>query len=402
MRKAPPDIALAATAPRQADAAPARLRCNLRHFPPQEHDPEARHVFHDPGTDLSYRLGARETLVARAFDGRRSHEDIRAHLANAHGLAVGPDALARFESRLLSMGVLERPGATPSRALRDPALGISYGPLKQRLMVTVLDMDAQPMLDRLHARAPWLRRRVFVLAGLLAVLAAAWAVASRWDAFLAGLRQVYGGGPAWLAWHYGVVVASIFCHEIGHGLACRHYRVRITDFGIAVYLLLATGWARPLQSDWETLDRRRRLVCIAMGPFASLLFAAAGAGLWLLAGAGPPQAAPDAFFAAMRTLGLVMAASACAALVPTLLPMFNGDTYLALVEFAREPELRQRAWRWWRARRGAAPSTAAAATATARQRRLYLAVIAGTALGWIVMWVLLARWALLIARSLFA
>ena len=158
-----------------------------------------------------------------------------------------------------------------------------------------------------RVNADALRRLVerFVEAGVAGIVAAVAGAVLASAPLGRDIAAVYGNGVHWLLWHYPVVVVSIFFHEIGHALTCRRYGVRVTDFGIAVYLLLATGWARPLQGDWTALQRRERILTIVMGPYASLLFAAAGLAVWALAPAGSHW----------HTTGLVMAVSASVALV---------------------------------------------------------------------------------------
>jgi putative peptide zinc metalloprotease protein len=260
----------------------------------------------------------------------------------------------------------------------------------------VLRMDPDPMLQWLYTRARWLCSPLFALAGLLAIAVAVAGLIGHWDSFARDTRSVYGGNAGWLLWHYPVVVISIFFHEIGHALSCRHYKVRITDFGIAVYLLLATGWARPLQADWSMLHKRQRLISIFMGPFASVLFAAAGVFLWLAVtpAAGAPTGGLPAFW---QTIGVVMAVSATAALMPTLLPMFNGDTYLAITEMFGIPRLRQRAFRYIKDLGSGRPHEQ---HLSRRRKAVYFLTVAGTSLGWVVVWFMLVQLAFAIHRWL--
>lgn len=357
----------------------SRFRTDLRVFEPRAGGSEARHTVYDPATDLSYFMGAGELAAARLFDGQRSLDDIAGHLAREHRKSVTTEKLRQFERKLLQLGLLEDPSApVAARRLLDPAMGISYGPLKAWLMIPLLRMDPNRMLDWLYRHCGWLCSPWFVWAGAAAI-AAAVAGAVLTSAQLGhDIVAVYGNGVHWLLWHYPVVVVSIFFHEIGHALTCRRYGVRVTDFGIAVYLLLATGWARPLQGDWTALQRRERILTIVMGPYASLLFAAAGLAVWALAPAGSHW----------HTTGLVMAVSASVALVPTLLPMFNGDTYLALTEWLGMPRLRQRAFRHVRdALRGRRPEE----PLSLRRRAAYWGTVLGSVLGWIAVWILLLR-----------
>jgi len=350
-----------------------QFRADLRIYPPREGGDDRHYTVYDPVSDLSYRLGANELSVARLFNGKRGVVDIGVHLASAHGRHASADKLAAFEKRLLSLRLLTAPGQAELPRLRDPATGISYGPLKAMLMLPLLRMQPEALLDRIYETCGWLCSRAFVLAGLGAILAALSVVLLRFGQFSADVAAVYGTGVGWLLWHYPVVVASIAVHELGHALSCRRYRVRVTDFGIAIYLLMATGWARPLQGDWLALGRRERMVTIAMGPYASLLFAAAGVAVWTPTTAG----------GAWHTLGVVMAFSATLSLIPTLLPIFNGDTYLALTEYLGVPRLRQRAFQHARETLRRRPHAERVAP---RRAALYWSTVLATTLGWALAW----------------
>ena len=367
-----------------AAARQARLsfRPELRVYDSRPGEADRRYTVYDPVTDLSYFLGPRELMIARLFDGRRSVADVAACAAGELHSEVPLQKVEALQNRLMQYGLLEEPGSARHRRVRDPAAGISYGPLKSLLMVPVLRIDPGVFLDRLYRRFAWLCTPAFVGVGLAVMLLAIAVLLPAGGDFLGDAGAIYGNGPHWLLWHYPVVVVSILLHEVGHALACRHYRVRITDFGVAVYLLLATGWARPLQRDWESIPRSQRLVAIAMGPYVSLLFAAAGVLLWRW---GPEGV--------LHTAAVVAAVSSTLALIPTLLPMFNGDAYLALTEMAGVPRLRQRAFRYAKL----LCTGGCQEEHLSRGRKwLYAFVIFAAVAGWLAVWALLVYMVLLV------
>jgi putative peptide zinc metalloprotease protein len=365
---------------RGTETAPAAAWCfraDLQIYSPQEGGEDRRHVVRDPVNDLSYLLGANELLLARLFDGRRSLSDIVSQLNQNHGRQLSIDKLNKFVARLVGMDLLAQPGATARKPVRDASTGISYGPFKELLTIPILRIQPMKQLDFLYAHFGWLCSPAFVWVGLVAILVALGALGWQIDSFVHDVKTVYGQGISWLLWHYPVVIASIAVHELGHALSCRFYRVRTTDLGIGVYLLLAKGWARPLQSDWSSLSRRQRMVTILMGPYGSLLFAAAGVLLWTTANQG----------SALHTLGLVMVFSSSIGLIPTLLPIFNGDTYLALTEYLGMPRLRQTAFHF---AKNTICRRSYSGNISSKKKCGYWAVVVGTVLGWALAWVMLA------------
>lgn len=333
-----------------------------------------RYTVYDPASDITFLLGEKELLVARMFDGESGLEEIRARLHQTYGLTVAPEKLAGFEKKLVKLGIVGEAGCMRQPAWRDPASGISYGPLKSMLMINIARFDPRTALEALVRRLPFVTSRAFVGVNAAFIVAALIVLGAFWDAFSLDVKTVYGHGLGWLAWHYPVIVLSILCHEFGHALACRAYGTRIREIGVAVYLLLATGWARPVQTEWAELTGRQRIVTIVMGPFVSLVFAAMGVFLW--------WAAPGGSWPAQ--IAVVVAVSSTAALIPTLMPFFNGDVYLALTEIFNEPGVRQRAFRYFKdALRGRPQGI------SLRRRLLYAAIVLGTLVGWAIAWYLI-------------
>lgn len=328
---------------------------------------------YDTQNDIAYELGNLELALAQMFNGKRTLLEIQSQAMADLQIKVSLPKLAEFQSRLLRMGLLSHT-LGQGGLKRDPATGISYGPLKRFLLVNLIKVDPQKGLDFLYRFAPWLCSFAFnaLLLGMTAV--AFVALYMDWGLFSQDVAAVYLNSWSWLWWHYPVILSSIVIHELGHALACRHFRVRVTDLGIGVYALLATGWVRPEQRTWSGLSRSQRAITILMGPVASFYYAAAGVLVWYSSEPGSP----------IHDLAVVMIVAAFVSLVPTLLPIFNGDTYLALTEFFNQPRLRQRSFRYCHQK------------ITGKQIErdanhvLYWLVTVSSLIGWMLAWTLIA------------
>ncbi|PMS14518.1 hypothetical protein C0Z18_31260 [Trinickia dabaoshanensis] len=338
-----------------------------------------RFVLRDRDTEESFVLGKRELLVARMFDGMCSIDRIVERLRDEHGVRASEATVKQFEERMVALGILtdpSRPSASRVAKPRSQSAGITYGPFKRVLMITLFRFDPHDMLDAMMARMPWLATRTAFGAFGVLVLAACVMLGLNAHTFARELVTVYSTGFAWIPIHYAVVIASIVVHEFGHALACRAYRVRVTEIGVAVYVVIATGWAWPVQREWSRLDKTARGVTIFAGPFASLVFAAVAVFVWAWAAPG----------SAARYAATVAIASPSLALIPTLLPIFNGDGYLAMTEFLNMPRLRQRAFSAFMALvRGRRVSL------TRRETLTYTAMVIGTLGGWFIVWANVAR-----------
>ncbi|MHA7848434.1 site-2 protease family protein [Serratia sp. D1N4] len=324
---------------------------------------------YDPKNDIAYELGLTELTLARLFNGERTLVQIQQLAYERMQVTISLPKLAGFQARLLQLGLLTHNGEEGGLR-RDPATGITYGPLKRFLLVNLVKMNPQRGLDTIYRLAPWLCSSALNAILLLAVGVAFTYLFSQWAQFSQDVIVTYTQSWSWLAWHYPVILSSIAIHELGHALSCRHYRVRVTDFGIGIYTLLATGWVRPEQRTWSALSSGKRAITILMGPVTSFYYATVGIAVWGVTTASSP----------LHDMGVVMVVASCLSLIPTLLPIFNGDTYLALTEFFNQPRLRQRALRYCRQR------LTGKNTEDDQDHRLYWLVSLLTVLGWVLAW----------------
>lgn len=329
---------------------------------------ETKYRVYDPKNDIAYELGQNEFLLVRLFDGARNVEDIQHQVRVTLRGNLSERRILAFGEKMLRLGLLARDGEQGGLH-RDPATGITYGPLKRFLLVNLIKMDPQPLLDWLYPRFTWLCSPLIIGLMLMCTTSCFVFLLSHWTLFYRDMLHTYTSGWSWLAWHYPVVLSSIAIHELGHALSCRHYRVRVTDFGIGVYLLLATGWVRPEQRRWSDLSAEQRANTILMGPLASFYYAAAGIVVWAMT--------PSSVV--FHDLGVVMIVASFLSLIPTLLPCFNGDTYLAITEFYNQPRLRQRALLYCRKR-------LAGKADVDDNANLYWGVTLLTAAGWLLAW----------------
>lgn len=349
------------------------FRDDLVVTPPPADSVSGRYNLYDPRNDIGFELGRAEYSLALLFNGQRSLQDIAEAALAQLRIKVSPEKLVQFERKLLNLKLLSSEQTAHKKDLRDPATGITYGPLKEHLLINLVKTDPQPLLDHIYRLAPWCCRAVFILPLLALALASFVYLGMHFGTFMADVSQTYVHSYRWLLWHFPVILTSIALHELGHAMACRHYGVKVNDFGIGIYLLLATGWVRPVQTQWSQLPLNQRVITILAGPLVSLLYAGVGIGLWAMFRDSE---------GVLPALFVVMIVASFISLVPTLLPIFNGDTYLAITEMLGQPRLRQRAFnhvkRHWRSAPVEAVSPAL--------RRLYWSTFLLTCLGWVIAW----------------
>lgn len=353
------------------------FRDDLVVTPPPADAVTRRYNLYDPRSDIGFELGQAEYSLALLFDGQRNLQAIVDAALAQHRIKVSPEKLAQFERKLLNLKLLSSEQTDHKKDLRDPATGITYGPLKEHLLINLVKTNPQPLLDHLYRLAPWCCRAAFILPLLALSLLSFVYLGAHLDSFMADVSATYIQSYRWLLWHFPVILTSIALHELGHAMACRHYGVKVNDFGIGIYLLLATGWVRPVQTQWSQLPLNQRVITILAGPLVSLLYAGVGIALWAMF--RDTQGVLPALF-------VVMIVASCISLIPTLLPIFNGDTYLAITEVLGQPRLRQRAFNYVKRHWRSAPQE----SLSPALRRLYWSTFLLTCLGWVIAWSFIA------------
>ncbi|MEN2979464.1 M50 family metallopeptidase [Tistrella bauzanensis] len=374
-----PDIDTTATASRVARG---RFPDRFEHIEITEPARGRRIEITDPEGEGHWVLGPAEFAVARVFDGQSTLDDLAARLA-ASGVRADAAKLARFEDRLLALGVLEADGQT-SRS-RDPFTGFHFSVLHHLVIQRLGTVRPEPVLDRLLAWPLVLRLALLALASAAALAVPVLLVAMGGRFLDVTLATLTGWTLPAL---YLTTLASGFLHEGGHALACRAMGVRVRETGFAIYFLMPFAWTRPDRRDWEALPMGHRMVAILAGPFASQALAGIGLGLMMVAAQGSTAS----------TIGVVLAVAGLFGAIVTLLPFLNGDGYLLLVEVFRLPNLRRRSFEHLRRvaglkRGGAGPSPAqTTAMAAGGRGALYLFVAIGTIIGWGALWIGMAWW----------
>lgn len=290
-----------------------------------------RFEVHDRVARTSWALGSVELAVARRFDGAQTYRVISMSLQQSGLRPISPASLRAFESRLIALGILE----DDRRATRRRAqVWVRYLLALDRLDFG--SFDPSHVLDIVHRRVYWLQRRPWVL--LLSAVSAG-IVASLGTRFGEFVHTVPLALQGWgLLGLYGVCAVSTIFHEGGHALSCQAYGVAVREVGIGLRSLLVSAWTEPDRDAWSRLSLRQRLVTVIAGPLGSLGFAAIGAVGWLLPAPEP-----------LRTVGVLMILAGTVGVIPTLLPIFDGDAYLVLTDMLNWPNLRSRSFQYLRA-----------------------------------------------------
>lgn len=324
---------------------------------------QGRSCITDPQSGKRWLVGAQELMLLCSFDGYRTYGEIQQRLHRQIGKKISLERIQEFETKLLGNALLV---SKDFRINPDPFTGFHFGWFHRLIVIKLVEGNPEPLLNWVISVAPWLTSRAFVItAGIFTMLMLSLA-AHRAPYHAQELTEALSGWG--LLYFYAVAISSAVFHEGGHALACRRYGVGVIDMGVSIYFLLPFAWTRPEPDSWHALNLRKRTIAICAGPFGSLLFAALGAVVWILNTDGQ----------GFGVIGLYVMVAGLFGAVHTMVPIFNGDGYLLIVEVFGLPNLRRRAFEHLRSTL-ATPSIAA--RIALRQRLLYLGVSLGTIVG---------------------
>ena len=127
---------------------------------PTDDSPHSKISIHDPNNDISFELGRIEFTLAQLFNGQRSFTDISQCAKEQLRINVSEAKLKAFQHKLVHLGILVIEGQQ-SGLTRDPATGITYGPLKRYFLINLIQMNPEPILNSIYNRASWLCSKSF-------------------------------------------------------------------------------------------------------------------------------------------------------------------------------------------------------------------------------------------------
>lgn len=347
-----------------------RIRANLR-FIRQVQEGKTVYVVKDPVSLKYFRFGEVEAWLMRRMDGSRSLEAIVAELAGEHGIRASAASLEPFVRRLKEMGLAERTQEERRLLLteylrkeRDLRLK-GHGNTLFRMRFSFGDPDR--LFDRAIGRLRFLFTPGFVAFSVAAFVLYAAVLSARWDAFVGGLALLYSPSQYTVGFVAALYVTSaviILIHELGHGLACKHFGGEVHEIG-AMLLYFSPAFYCNVNDAWTFERRAHRLWVTLAGGWIQLLIAVAAAVVW--AGTEPGSLVHDVAFIAVLVGGGVT-------LLLNFNPLIPLDGYYALMDWVEIPNLRPRAFAYLAAacKRRVLGIDVAVPAVTPRERKVFL------------------------------
>jgi putative peptide zinc metalloprotease protein len=279
--------------------------------------------------------------MACRFDGRRGAREVADQvlrevtelrvMVDAEGLA---EHLVEVEMQLRGLGLCDEEGAVARERFELRDRRRRGGGLLARAMGVLFFrrslMDPDRIFRWLAARLRWVFTPGFQVAYLLFLLGTAAMLLSHYREIQVGNLFAGLGGHLWVS--LGIFLLLKVLHEIGHGVACRHFGAEVHELGVFLFMFSPLFYVN-VTAGWLIPQRWKRVVIAAAGMYVELGAAAVCMWMWLLL---KPGSVRDLAASAVLISGI-------GTLLTNLNPLMRFDGYYILSDALSVPNLRTRA-----------------------------------------------------------
>jgi putative peptide zinc metalloprotease protein len=286
---------------------------------------EERFVLRDLEGGSFVRMNADDAALFELLDGNRTVAELLSEAERLVGPA-GPGRLARLIADLADRGLLDGVGAAPAAAVEpESRLARLFKP-RDKTVTWVGDYFERAYHHWGRVFFAPLTVTFMALFALAGFGAFAYIVGARFGTPFVVANRLAIGGAVFVAGRFALVAI----HELAHGLALAHYNRRAARGGLRLVLIFPYAFVDTSEAYFES--RAHRIVISAAGPACDLTL---GALFSFACWVAPRGSISDVFFQ--------LAFGAYVGAFFNLNPFLDRDGYQILVDWLREPGLRQRA-----------------------------------------------------------
>ncbi len=239
----------------------------------------------DPVALKYFHLREEEYTVLTMLDGRISLEGLRRRFEQAFApRSLSTVQLQGFLAKLHRDGLLlaESPGQGEQLLIHGQAQRRRrrYQALLGVLAIRFRGINPRGLLDWLYPKCRLLFSPAFVVGCLVLAAAAALLVTVQFEAFrsrLPDFRSIVSASN--LPWLLLVVAATKILHELGHGLACRHFGGDCHEIGVMLLVFTPCLYCN-VSDSWMLPNKWQRIAIAAAGIYVELILASVCTFLW--------------------------------------------------------------------------------------------------------------------------
>lgn len=306
-----------------------RLRTDLKYT---LHNDSASpwYLIEDESNGRYFRVGITEYVLLSLFNGRRTLDEAIAKLASLpHCDDLSEEEVASLARWVIDSGLAET-SAAKSRGriddLRERELVQQAMQWLNPVAIRIPLFNPDRLLARLYEACRFVAGWPMLLVWLLVFFAGAMTFMMEAESFWRHqIQSISGVDFLWLGVSWLLLK---MLHETAHGMMCKHYGGRTSQFGLLLLLMVPLPYV-DVSSSWRFATKSQRILTAAAGMLIEAFIAAIAIMVWAKCSPGPVQYHAGNLF--------------LAATVNTLLfngnPLMKFDGYYMLVDWLEIPNL---------------------------------------------------------------
>ena len=300
----------------------------------QEEDGVEYYVVKDPNSGRFFRLKEKEHYIATLFDSTRTLEQVAQAFAEKYGINVTPESIQAFYDKLDAIGLIEKDGHPQKPA--EPTLYQRRALLQKILFVKIRAFDPDRFLEQTLPCVRWLYSRIMMpfYVGLV-FLAFLIFLANRADLN----RQIADIHTGSIPLIYVIIIAVTILHELTHGYACKLYGGKVNEMGILLQYFFVLFYTN-ISDAYLFPDKRKRMAVTMVGLISQVIVWAIAVLIWRVM-------APETIFS---RISLIIVTLSAIGIFFNCNPLLKLDAYYYFVDRWGIPNLRARAFGYWKQR----------------------------------------------------
>ncbi|HBZ01923.1 MAG TPA: hypothetical protein DEO84_11455, partial [candidate division Zixibacteria bacterium] len=244
------------------------------------------------------------------------------------------DDISKFYDRLNSLGLFESDDERPRQLA--PSLWKQRPLLQKILFVKIKAFNPDAFLERSLPYIKWLYSPYMLPVYLGLIILAFLAFVSNRMELTAQMKTI---GPGSIPLIYVTIIIVTVLHEMSHGYACKLYGGRVSEMGfLLLYAILA--FYTNVSDAYLFPDKKKRMKVTAAGIQNQIIIWALAMLVWRIM-------APETIF---NHAALIIVMLSFLMVIFNLNPLLKLDGYYYLVDFWGIPNLRARAFTYWKQR----------------------------------------------------
>ena len=288
-------------------------------------------VFKDPTSGRYFRLKEKEHFIANLFDSTRTLDDISSVIAEKYGVQASVESIAKFRDKLDSYGFFEK---EDGGAATEPDLWQKRPLLQKILYFKIKAFDPDNFLSRSLSFVRWLYSPFMIPFYIALIFLAFLILFSNWLELSQQLKSI---GPGSIPLIYLTVILVTILHELSHGFACKLHGGKVSEMGFLMLYFFLYFYTN-ISDAYLFQDKKRRIAVTVAGLQNQLI-------VWALAMIVWRVMAVETIF---NQVAFIIVALSFVGIIFNLNPLLKLDGYYYLVDKLGIPNLRSRAFNYWK------------------------------------------------------